>query len=42
GARVSILFALALTFISALIGISAGALQGYYGGWVDLFGPRLV
>lgn len=36
GARVSILFALALTAISTLIGIAAGALQGYYGGWVDL------
>lgn len=42
GARVSILFALALTFISALIGIAAGALQGYYGGWVDLIGQRLL
>ncbi|MCP1445022.1 microcin C transport system permease protein [Pseudomonas sp. GGS8] len=41
GARVSILFALMLTFISALIGIAAGALQGYYGGWVDLIGQRL-
>ncbi|MFS2158820.1 ABC transporter permease [Pseudomonas sp. Pseusp122] len=42
GARVSILFALALTAISALIGIAAGALQGYYGGWVDLIGQRLL
>ncbi|WAH56721.1 ABC transporter permease [Pseudomonas silvicola] len=42
GARVSILFALALTLISSLIGILAGALQGYYGGWVDLFGQRLL
>ena len=42
GARVSILFALALTLISALIGIAAGALQGYYGGWVDLIGQRLL
>jgi microcin C transport system permease protein len=42
GARVSILFALALTFISSLIGIGAGALQGYYGGWVDLLGQRLL
>ncbi len=42
GARVSILFALALTVISALIGIAAGALQGYYGGWVDLLGQRLL
>ncbi|RMS24957.1 hypothetical protein ALP71_03106 [Pseudomonas coronafaciens pv. garcae] len=42
GARISILFALVLTAISALIGITAGALQGYYGGWVDLFGQRLL
>lgn len=42
GARVSILFAVALTVISSLIGITAGALQGYYGGWVDLFGQRLL
>jgi microcin C transport system permease protein len=42
GARVSILFALALTAISAVIGIAAGALQGYYGGWVDLIGQRLL
>lgn len=42
GTRVSILFALALTVISALIGIGAGALQGYYGGWVDLIGQRLL
>ena len=42
GARVSILFALMLTFVSAVIGIAAGALQGYYGGWVDLLGQRLL
>ena len=42
GARVSILFALALTAISAAIGIAAGALQGYYGGWVDLLGQRIL
>ena len=42
GTRVSLLFALALTAASALIGIAAGALQGYYGGWVDLIGQRLL
>ncbi|WP_347900930.1 ABC transporter permease [Pseudomonas purpurea] len=42
GTRVSLLFALALTAVSALIGIVAGALQGYYGGWVDLLGQRLL
>ena len=42
GARVSILFALALTAVSAVVGVTAGALQGYYGGWVDLLGQRLL
>lgn len=42
GVRLSLLFALALASISSLIGICAGALQGYYGGWVDLFGQRLL
>ena len=41
GARISILFALILTAISAVVGISAGALQGFYGGLVDLFGQRV-
>ncbi|MBV4507211.1 ABC transporter permease [Pseudomonas sp. BW13M1] len=41
GTRVSLLFALALTAASALLGIAAGALQGYHGGWVDLLGQRL-
>ena len=41
GARISILFALILTAISALVGITAGALQGFYGGLVDLIGQRL-
>jgi peptide/nickel transport system permease protein/microcin C transport system permease protein len=42
GTRVSLLFALALTAASALIGVAAGALQGYYGGWVDLIGQRVL
>lgn len=42
GVRLSLLFALALTLISSFIGICAGALQGYYGGWVDLLGQRLL
>ncbi|MCU1729541.1 ABC transporter permease [Pseudomonas sp. 7P_10.2_Bac1] len=41
GARISILFALILTAVSAVIGITAGALQGFYGGMVDLIGQRL-
>lgn len=42
GTRVSILFALALTLISTVIGVTAGALQGYHGGWIDLIGQRLL
>lgn len=42
GARVSILFALVLTAISVVIGVAAGAVQGYYGGKVDLIGQRLL
>ena len=41
GARISILFALILTAISVVVGVGAGALQGYYGGLVDLLGQRL-
>ncbi|WP_459205536.1 ABC transporter permease [Pseudomonas sp. MLB6B] len=42
GTRVSLLFAFALTAISVVVGIAAGALQGYHGGWVDLLGQRLL
>lgn len=42
GFRISILFALILTLISSVIGVIAGALQGYYGGWVDLLGQRFL
>jgi peptide/nickel transport system permease protein/microcin C transport system permease protein len=42
GTRVSLLFALALTAVSTVIGILAGAVQGYYAGWVDLLGQRLL
>ncbi|MEO4048991.1 ABC transporter permease [Pseudomonas sp. CAU 1711] len=42
GFRVSVLFALALTLFSSVIGVLAGALQGYYGGWVDLAGQRFL
>ncbi|MFJ3487888.1 ABC transporter permease [Pseudomonas sp. NPDC090202] len=41
GMRVSMLFGLLLTAISTVIGIFAGAIQGYYGGLADLFGQRL-
>lgn len=42
GFRISILFGLGLTIAGSLIGIFLGAIQGYYGGWVDLIGQRLM
>ena len=42
GFRISVLFGLTLTFFSAIIGVSAGAVQGYYGGWVDLIFQRFI
>ena len=42
GLRLSILFGLGLTILSAIIGISAGAVQGYFGGWVDLLFQRFI
>ena len=42
GFRISVLFGLTLTAFSAMIGVSAGALQGFYGGWLDLLGQRFV
>ncbi len=42
GFRVSIWFAIALTVAGTAIGIAAGALQGYFGGKVDLFVQRVV
>ncbi len=42
GFRTSILFALFLTAGSCLIGVTVGALQGYFGGKVDLIGQRLL
>lgn len=42
GFRVSVLFGLALTIFSSLIGISAGAVQGYFGGKIDLIFQRFI
>lgn len=42
GFRVSILFALALTIGSSIIGVAVGAVQGYYGGKIDLLGQRFL
>ncbi len=42
GFRISVLFGLVLTAISSVIGIAAGAVQGYFGGWVDLIFQRFI
>lgn len=42
GFRISVLFGFALTIISSVIGVAAGAVQGYYGGWVDLGFQRFI
>lgn len=42
GFRISVLFGLALTIVSSIIGVIAGAVQGYFGGWVDLGFQRFI
>ncbi|MBD3646066.1 MAG: ABC transporter permease, partial [Pseudomonadales bacterium] len=42
GFRVSVLFGIALTVCSSIFGITAGAIQGYFGGKVDLFAQRFI
>jgi microcin C transport system permease protein len=42
GFRLSVLFGLALTLISSVIGVAAGAVQGYFGGWTDLLFQRFI
>ena len=42
GFRISVLFGLALTILSTIIGVASGAVQGYFGGWVDLFFQRVL
>jgi len=42
GFRISVLFGLALTLASTVIGIAAGAVQGYFGGVVDLLMQRFL
>jgi microcin C transport system permease protein len=42
GFRISVLFGLTLTILSSVIGVAAGAVQGFYGGWVDLGFQRFI
>jgi microcin C transport system permease protein len=42
GFRISVLFGLVLTVLSSIVGVAAGAIQGYYGGLTDLFFQRFL
>ncbi|WP_170347282.1 ABC transporter permease [Ruegeria atlantica] len=42
GFRLSILFTLIVTGAASLIGIFAGAIQGFFGGWLDLIFQRII
>ena len=42
GFRISVLFGIALTAFSSVVGVIAGAVQGYFGGWLDLILQRLM
>src|SRR3569833_663542 len=42
GFRISVLFGLALTIVSSIIGVAAGGVQGYFGGWIDLGFQRFI
>jgi len=42
GFRVSVLFGLILTIVSSIVGVAAGAVQGYFGGWTDLLFQRFI
>ncbi|MEM8917199.1 MAG: ABC transporter permease [Pseudomonadota bacterium] len=42
GFRISVLFGLVLTLFASVVGVAAGAVQGYYGGWTDLLFQRFI
>ena len=42
GFRISVLFGLVLTIASSIVGVAAGAVQGYFGGTIDLIGQRFI
>ncbi len=42
GFRVSVAFGLILTLMSSVIGVFAGAIQGFFGGWTDLLFQRFI
>lgn len=42
GFRISVIFGLVLSLLSSVIGVAAGATQGYFGGWTDLLLQRFI
>ncbi len=42
GLRISILFGVALTVVSSVVGVAVGGIQGYFGGKTDLIGQRVL
>lgn len=42
GVRISLLFGLVLATLSSIVGIAVGAIQGYFGGWIDLLCQRFI
>ena len=42
GFRISVLFGLILTLVSSVVGVAVGAVQGFYGGWIDLVTQRVI
>lgn len=42
GFRISVIFGLVLTIGSSIVGVAAGAVQGYFGGWTDLLFQRFI
>nr|WP_308916330.1 ABC transporter permease [Jannaschia sp. LMIT008] len=42
GFRLSVAFALIVTLLTSVIGIASGALQGFFGGWIDLIFQRVI
>lgn len=42
GFRISVLFGLALAVITSIVGVAAGLVQGYYGGWLDISFQRVI
>ncbi|WP_298561571.1 ABC transporter permease [uncultured Aliiroseovarius sp.] len=42
GFRLSVFFTIVVTVLTSVIGIAAGAIQGYFGGWIDLIFQRIL